>query len=143
MKTFSYIAVLIVLTACAIKPEPIQFGKDACHQCKMTLMDPKFGAELVTKKGRIYIFDDVNCLMDYIKNNDISTESISHLLVIDFANPETLIDAGNAFYLMSDAIKSPMASQVAAFSSATSMNIFAAQWTNNQALSWKEVKEIF
>jgi copper chaperone NosL len=36
--------------------------------------------------------------------------------VIDFANPEKFVDTNQAFFLKSENVKSPMASQVAAFS---------------------------
>lgn len=144
MKSFvPLILLLLILAACTVNPEPIKFGKDACHACKMTLMDPKFGAELVSKKGRIYIFDDMNCLVQHIKSNNISEEDIAHLLVIDFANPENLTDAYQAFYLKSDAIKSPMASKIAAFSSATGRNMYAAEWVDATALSWHDIENLF
>ena len=40
------------IAGCNPKPEKITFGKDNCAECKMTIMDPKFGGEIVTKKGK-------------------------------------------------------------------------------------------
>jgi copper chaperone NosL len=40
--------ICVSLAACTVEPEPLRFGKDGCHACKMTLMDSKFGAEIVT-----------------------------------------------------------------------------------------------
>jgi len=42
----------LFLTSCTPKPEKIAFGKDNCAECKMPIMDPKFGGEIVTKKGK-------------------------------------------------------------------------------------------
>ncbi len=103
------------LSSCSTDPVPLQFGKDVCHNCKMTLMDKKFGAELVTTKGKVFKFDDINCLLSYYNAHEQEQASYAHKLVIDFTRPGTLIDAGNSHYLKSDQIKSPMASQIAAF----------------------------
>ena len=119
---FIFIAGLAtILTSCSVEPRPIQYGEDACHHCKMTLMDKKFGAEIVTKKGKIYTFDDANCLLSFYNSGEVPSDEFSHKLVVDFANPTNLIEADKAFYLKSAKIQSPMASQVAAFESEEKM----------------------
>jgi copper chaperone NosL len=115
---------LLLLMACQVEPRPIAYGSDNCHHCKMTLMDPLFGAEVVTQKGKIYVFDDVNCLMSYLEAHPQGEESLAHVLVADYTRPETLLDANLAFYLKSEQIKSPMASKIAAFPSEQSMKEF-------------------
>ena len=79
----------------------------------MTLMDPKFGAELVTEKGKVFIFDDVNCMLMYM--DSVEDETYKHILVTDYLNPGVLLDANLAFYLKSDQFKTPMASNIVAF----------------------------
>lgn len=106
---------LITLFSCTAEPEPLQYGEDACHTCKMTLIDKKFGAELVTRKGKVYKFDDVNCMLTFYNSGELPEQEFTHRLVSDFSQPTKLIEAADAFYLKSSAIKSPMASQVAAF----------------------------
>ena len=39
--------------------------KTPAYTCKMTLVDKKFGAEVVTKKGKVYKFDDLNCMIKF------------------------------------------------------------------------------
>jgi copper chaperone NosL len=75
--------VAISLLSCEIKPEPLIMGKDACHTCKMILMDERFGAEIVTKKGKIYKFDDLNCMIGFINSGSVSEENIEQLLVVE------------------------------------------------------------
>lgn len=116
------------LISCAVEPEPIQYGTDACHSCKMTLMDKKFGAELVTNTGKIYKFDDVNCMLDFYNSGDNAPQEFKYKLVVDFTQPAKLIEAGDAFYLKSPEIKSPMASQVAAFEKKESMEALKKEW---------------
>ena len=38
-------------SSCSSKPEPFRYGQDICHSCKMGIVDPKFGGELITAKG--------------------------------------------------------------------------------------------
>lgn len=119
---------LILLTlaafglSCSVEPEPLAYGKDACHHCKMVLMDQKFGAELVTTKGKVYKFDDINCMINFMHSEIKDDREIQFRLVTDFSQQGQLIDVGNAFYVKSSQIKSPMASQVAAFEDYEIMN---------------------
>ena len=126
--------------ACSIEPEPLIYGKDQCHSCKMTLMDRKFGAELVTTKGKVYKFDDINCLFNFYNEGSVNKDDFRFKLVVDFSRPEKLIDAEKAVYLKSGKIKSPMASQVAAFE--TTQTNLAAEW-NATEYEWAELQHKF
>lgn len=78
-------------------------------------MDSKFGGELVTEKGKVFIFDDVNCMLQYMDSEDGKSQMYKHILVTDYLNPGVLLDANIAFYLKSEEFKTPMASNVVAF----------------------------
>jgi copper chaperone NosL len=104
----------------------------------MTLMDNKFGAELITKKGKVYKFDDMNCFVNFYNSGNEVVEGFQHKLVIDYANPGKLIDATNGFYLKSAAIRSPMNGEVAAFESKETMDRFKKEWRAIY-LGWGEV----
>lgn len=121
MRYFVVMSILF-LASCTVEPEPLQYGQDACHTCKMTLMDRKFGAELVTTKGKVYKFDDVNCMLTFYHSGELEHRDFAYKLVTDFSHPAKLIEAADAFYLKSPAIKSPMASQIAAFQEKASMD---------------------
>lgn len=126
------------LFSCQVEPEPLKYGEDACHHCKMTLMDNKFGAELVTRKGKVYKFDDINCMVQFFNSGDISEDKFAYKLVVDFSQPAKLINAGEAFYLKSSEVKSPMASQIAAFETEERLNAVKSKW-NGIYLVWGEV----
>ncbi len=128
----------LALISCKVEPEPLAYGEDGCAHCKMTLMDRKFGAELVTKKGKVYKFDDVNCMLNFYHSGEIAPEDVAFKLVTDFSQPGKLIEADNAFYLKSSKIQSPMASQVAAFEKEASMKEVRAQ-VNGIYLVWGEL----
>ena len=138
MKTLVAIALTIGLLSCSTEPAPLNYGQDACHSCKMTLMDKKFGAELVTKKGKVYKFDDINCMQEFFNSGEIPSDQFSFKLVVDFSQPEKLINAQDAFYLKSPEIKSPMASQIAAFETKQKMEDTKKQ-VNGIYLVWGEL----
>jgi copper chaperone NosL len=138
MKMISLILITVLFLSCSNDPEPLQYGKDACYTCKMTLMDKKFGAEIVTKKGKVYKFDDLNCMVNFYNSNYEPEENIAHLLVIDFANPEKLLDTKHTFFVKSDKLRTPMGSQVAAFEKEEDYKKFKKDW-NGILLGWGEV----
>jgi copper chaperone NosL len=81
----------------------------------MTIMEPQFGAEIITNKGRIFKFDDLHCVVNYIKKDKIKQGDIKQTLFIDYHNNGSFVDAGNAFFVSSPQLKSPMNSNTAAF----------------------------
>lgn len=135
-------ATVLALSACNVEPEPIVYGTDACHACKMTIMDRKFGAEVVTQKGKVFKFDDVNCLVNFLNEGSLTDRDVKYKLVIDYAQPEKLIAAGEAFYVKSPEIKSPMNSQVAAFETDEAHKLYRKQF-NGFYLTWGELTTQF
>ena len=129
---------LLALISCSVEPQPLQYGKDGCYLCKMTLMDNKFGAEVVSTKGKVFKFDDANCLINFLNTGVLPEEEIAHLLITDFASPGNLVDAKTAFYVKSENIKSPMASNVAAFQHKSNLDLQNDSWKGIQ-LSWGEL----
>jgi copper chaperone NosL len=139
LTTAATILLCLSLVACTVEPEPLRYGKDACHHCKMTLMDRKFGAEIVTTKGKIYKFDDVNCMLSFHNSGEVEGEDLNNVLIVDFSKPEKLIDAKNALYVKSELIKSPMASSIAAFASNNELQQMNETW-KGMILSWAELQ---
>ena len=131
-------SLVFVAVSCSTEPEPLVFGKDVCSFCKMTLMDNKFGAELVTKKGKVYKFDDIICFLNFYHSDIESQDEYEHRLVVDYAHPGNLFDARDGFYVKSGAIKSPMAGQVAAFKDKKDMDSYNKEWRGIY-MSWGEV----
>ncbi|MCR9013826.1 nitrous oxide reductase accessory protein NosL [Aquiflexum gelatinilyticum] len=128
----------MLIWSCNAEPRPISYGKDNCHHCKMKLMDPVHGAEVVTQKGKIFIFDDVNCLMSFLESDEVNQEDIKHILVADYTKPESLTDATVAFYLKSDKFKTPMASNIIAFSDYKTLESYKSEH-GGVYLAWGEL----
>ena len=119
------------LYSCSVSPKKIEYGKDVCVFCDMTIVDKTHAAQYVTKKGRAYKFDAIECLINKMKN--IPNEEFSFVLVTDYLNPTKLIDAYKATYLISSEIKSPMGVNLSAFSSQNSITYKGNQY------NWKEI----
>jgi copper chaperone NosL len=133
-----YLVALVLLWSCSVEPTALRYGQDACYTCKMTLMDKKFGAEVVTVKGKVYTFDDVNCMINFLNSGAVEEREVAYRLVVDFANPSTLIDASNSLYIKSDKIRSPMGSSVAAFEKKENLDAFNKEW-KGILMSWGEL----
>jgi copper chaperone NosL len=106
---------VIVMAACTAKPVAIQYGRDACGFCRMTIMDPAFGGEIITRKGKVYKFDGTECLLNYYKAHLASVQDFTTILVADYSKPGRLMDAKQAVFLQDEKIKSPMGAHLAAF----------------------------
>ena len=81
----------------------------------MTVTDPRFGAELVTDKGRVYVFDDIDCLAAFVGAGSVPEGRIHSLWVNDFNDPERRLDATTALFWRNPKLRSPMASGIVAF----------------------------
>jgi copper chaperone NosL len=106
---------LMIVSCSEPKPQPIAYGTAQCAACRMGITDQKFGSELVTTKGKTYVFDSPECMIEFAEGGTVAKDEIHSLWVTDFLQPGTLIDARTAWYLESDMIHSPMGLNVAAF----------------------------
>ncbi|GAB4030229.1 nitrous oxide reductase accessory protein NosL [Spirosoma gilvum] len=125
----------VLMQGCSIEPDPIRYGQDACHHCKMTIVDQKFAAEFVTAKGKAYKFDDVACLAHYLAENKLADNELALVLVNAYAKPGTLIDARTAVFVQSDAIHSPMIGNTAAFTPTDDRS----EWNKATARNWQQI----
>jgi copper chaperone NosL len=131
----------LLLTSCGNKPEPINYGQDECEFCRMQISDNRYGAELITDKGKVYKFDSIECLIEFAMVKNLIGDSNQILLVTDFSNPETFLDATSAFYVRNDKFRSPMGLNVSAFDSEISRQKFVAE-NSGQILNWINIIEL-
>jgi len=110
------ILIVCLFFSCSRTPEPIQYGKDACAHCKMTIMDRRFAAEIITSKGKVFKFDATECMADFLKGNpEIAANKKSIFLVCDFNHPGQFVDARKSFFLNDNSVSSPMGGNLSAF----------------------------
>ena len=128
---------LIFFCSCAAKPEPIVYGKDICYSCKMGMADPKFGGEVITKKGKVYKFDDLHCMIRFLKSGTIHSSEIKENVVVNYEKKNDFLDVITAQFLTSPVLQSPMGSNAAGFTSKES----AQKISNNETelLNWNDL----
>ena len=127
------IAVLCLLVSCKVEPEQINYGSDACHFCKMTIVDQQHAAQYVTNKGKQFKYDAIECLVNELAEK--KRDDIAILLVADYNSPGHMTSAISSVYLISPAIKSPMGANLSGF--VTENDALAAKGENDGELySW-------
>lgn len=133
-----FITSALSFTGCQSGPKPIKFGQDACDFCKMTIADKKFGGELVSSKGKVFKFDDVNCIQDYLATGVFKEEKPTVYLV-DYNATGKLIPASSAVLLQSDELHGPMGGTVAAFENEAAMGTLKGK-AGYTIVKWSELK---
>jgi len=141
-KKFSTVAPLLalpfLLNSCSVKPEAIVPGTDNCYFCKMTITDAKYGAEIVTKKGKLYKFDDLHCLMAFTKAKMIDEALVKDIYVSDFTGDHSLVKSTESFLLQGGDIHGPMNGNVIAFKNKDSLKKVATQLNGNE-INWNDL----
>lgn len=115
VRTAVPVLVLALLSLnCNSGPVPIQYGNVNCSLCEMTIMDKKFGSEIINKNGKAFYFDSMECMLDYISENSLNSKEIS-VYVTAYDKPEQMLSAEEAVFFVSGEVKSPMGGDTAAF----------------------------
>ena len=114
----------------------IKLNVDTCEFCKMTIADGKYAAEVISEKGRVYKFDDIMCMVHYVKEN--ADTKIADYYVSDYLQDNMLIPAKTAFFIAGGTIQTPMRGGIIAFSFENKAKEFAAKF-NAKAISWEAV----
>ena len=128
---------MLGLNSCNHNPQKINIGVENCSFCKMIISDNRFGAEAITQKGKIYKFDEIQCLLNFIKSEKENFKDADFYFT-DFETKHDLIKSSGGFLLKSDALKSPMNGNIAAFSSKQSLQNALAKYSG-QEVEWNEL----
>jgi copper chaperone NosL len=131
------LAAILILPGCSRGPQPIAYGQDICAFCKMTFMDKRYGGEVVTKKGKLYKFDDIHCLLESVKAGVPPKEEVAEIYLVDY-NEGPMINAADGFLLRSDSLHTPMGGNVAAFAAAGARDSHQKE-LNGWQLLWKDI----
>ncbi len=112
-KAMTILLLPLLMLSCTAKPEAISYGEDECHYCRMTVVDRIHAAEIVNDKGKVFKYDAIECMINDSK--DFEQGNMALLLVNHHDNPEELIAASEAVYLISKNLPSPMGAFLTAF----------------------------
>ena len=107
-RLLTFIAVLAIAGACKSESKPIIYGEDKCEFCRMSIVDQQFGCEVVTKKGKVFKFDAVECMVNYLDQKQLDESAYAMILTNAYDAPGKLIDATACNYLQSENMPSPM-----------------------------------
>jgi len=138
LKSFIGVVIVVLTISCKVEPAAIEYGKDQCSFCVMNIVDKTHSAQYVTKKGKQFKFDAIECLV-----NDLSEKNESDLakiLVADYGNPGQMIDASSAIFLISSEIKSPMGANLSALSSSEKAKELQQKYSG-ETYSWESLKQ--
>jgi copper chaperone NosL len=131
---------MVLLSACQPKPEPIRFGEEVCAYCRMGISDPRFGAELLTRQGRVYKFDALECMVEFERSGALSAERIHSRWVVDFGQPGELIPVEEAEFVHAPNVHSPMGLNV--YAVARGRYDADSLLPRGQRVSWEEVVQL-
>lgn len=140
LNKLSIIALLLLFAACSKEAEKIQYGKDQCVYCKMTIVDLQHSAQYVSTKGRQFKFDAIECMINELYES--RRNETAQLLVADYPNPGSMISASDASFIICPEIKSPMGAFLSAFSSQTEAQKTIAT-KGGEIYNWPEIKRKF
>lgn len=132
-------AVMFALSSCNNGPVPIVAGTDNCDYCKMSVADARFGAEVLSKKGKAWKFDDVHCLIAFIKEGRVKNEDIQEVYFTRFDGKNELMPSTAALLMYSETLRTPMGSNITAFADRGSFDA-AKQKFIGKEVTWKELK---
>lgn len=140
LKNFPFIFISFfsfLVISCSKDPKPINFGAEDCDYCKMTISDNRFGAEIVTKQGRIYKFDDLHCLKGFLDDESVPKEKIHSTWLVDFTGNGKLINSEKSFLIRNDELRSPMGANIAAFKNENDLNNYQSDYSGTE-IKWED-----
>ncbi len=127
---------ILLTTSCQVKPEPFKLGIDVCHTCKMGIIDPKFGAEFITKKGKVYKFDDIGCMVRLLKSGDFPKSDLAMILAADYNPEHALIEVEKSTFVIGEDVRSPMNFNTATFKDDKAASDFIQGGQNRKSVKW-------
>ncbi len=79
----------------------------------MNIVDQQHAAEIVTKKGKVFKYDAIECMTR--AHGGMEENTVALFLVNTFDSPKELVDASSVSYIISPGVASPMGANLSAF----------------------------
>jgi copper chaperone NosL len=78
-------AAALLTTACEHeKPKPVDIEPgDMCSSCKMAISQKKYAAEFIDQDGRDVKFDDIGCMLRFVKERGLK-DRVEAWFVMDY-----------------------------------------------------------
>jgi len=142
MKYLSIGLLIFLLISCNPESQPIHYGEDKCEFCRMSIVDQRFGGEIVTQKGKIYKFDAIECLVNYLDEHVEDEAKLKFVLTNTYDAPGKLIDTKACNYLKSQNMPSPMGMFLNPFKENSEALKFQEENTGS-IFKWDELRKEF
>jgi copper chaperone NosL len=116
---------LLLAAGCAAHadgPPDIVLDRDACSHCGMLISDTRHAAALRTADGAVRVFDDIGCL------RNAAGQAVGARMWVHDAADGSWMDAGEATFVVSPEVRTPMAGGVLAFRRAADAEQGAAKY---------------
>ncbi len=128
-----------MIFSCNKAPRDLEYGEDECHYCSMKIVEKKFGAQIVTEKGKIQMYDSAECLIrEALKHPE---EKYSHLKVTNYLTDEWL-DAEQAYFLVSESLPSPMGANLTSYKTKNEADDMQKE-KQGEVFNWEQIKKYF
>jgi copper chaperone NosL len=105
----------------------------------MTIVENKFGAEIISTKGKVYKFDAVECMINFVNKGKMNQSDVESYWAVDYNSPGTLINASSAYYLISQNIPSPMGANLSTYTSKTNAET-KKNVSGGEVFNWSELQ---
>lgn len=136
------ILLVLLLLACNPESQPIIYGSDMCEFCRMSIVDQRFGSEIVTRKGKVYKFDAVECMVNYLDDRIEDESDLKYILTNTLDSPGELADVHECIFLKSKNMPSPMGMFINPFKD-TALAARNQQENSGTVLDWANLRREF
>ena len=143
-RTVALGAAVAFLTGCGtakVGPPAIDAGQTTCAECGMAVSEPRYAAALLVAdadEGPLgLVFDDIGCMLAY-KAAHPAPALAQYVMDADIRQ---WLDARNAWFARSSAIRSPMASGLAACRTPQRVELLANQ--PGDVLNWTRLTQVW
>jgi copper chaperone NosL len=132
----------LLLGGCGDGPRAIQFGAEECAHCRMLVSENRFASQLVTDRGRSYVFDSIECMAEFLDEAaELPEDRVRSLWVTDFAEPGSWVAAEDARFLRSESLRSPMGLNLSAHADMEAAREHQEDF-GGEILSWAQVRAL-
>ena len=138
LSALTILFISLLLSSCSAGPVPLKPGTDNCEFCKMTISDIRYGAEIITKKGKIFKFDDPQCAISFLKEHPEIKQALREIYYSSFSEPHSLIPSHTAFVLKCENLRAPMGGLYTVFNNMEDLNKVKQEYPGS-VINWTEM----
>ncbi|MCO1601797.1 nitrous oxide reductase accessory protein NosL [Desulfosporosinus nitroreducens] len=136
------LAMSLLLMGCSkqvdTSPQLIDSSLDICPTCNMSIIDLHYAAEIVTQEGQAEKFDDIGCLVLYLKKHSQEPALKESVVYVKDYNTMDWIIASEATYIKAH-INTPMNFGIVGFGSQEAAQLFGGELEDATLMNWQEV----